>query len=361
MKNHRHIVITGGHHNSALVIASKLKTLGHEVTWLGHRYASSGDQNDSAEYREVTAAGIKFYELKAGKFGTSFSIQNILNIPLGFFRALHILIALKPDAILSFGSYLGLAVTLAGYFKKIPVFLHEQTVVAGKANLIASHFAIKTYLTWESSQKYFPKKDTLVVGLPLRPSILLAKPTKLFDNSLPTILILGGKLGSHIINQTILAHLPQLLTRYNLIHQTGTSSATGDLVSAVQALAALPAKLAKRYHPVGYINDQEIGPLLAGADLYLGRSGAHITYELAVLGLRSVLIPYLHTHSREQLKNAHILEKAGISRILPESSLTYEALTKALNSALQSPPPPALALPRDSAAVLVRDLLTMLE
>jgi cell division protein FtsW len=57
------IVITGGHHNSALVVAKELISRGHQVVWLGHRQSSRGDTIDSAEYIEVKAAGIPFHDL----------------------------------------------------------------------------------------------------------------------------------------------------------------------------------------------------------------------------------------------------------------------------------------------------------
>ena len=54
------LVITGGHHTSALEVARLLRQEGWRIYWFGHRQSMWGDTSDSAEYREVTAAGIKF-------------------------------------------------------------------------------------------------------------------------------------------------------------------------------------------------------------------------------------------------------------------------------------------------------------
>ena len=62
------IIFTGGHHNSALVVAQKLRTQGHKIIWVGHKFTMRGDKQISAEYQEVTGSGIPFYELKTGKF-----------------------------------------------------------------------------------------------------------------------------------------------------------------------------------------------------------------------------------------------------------------------------------------------------
>lgn len=351
-----HFVITGGHHNSALVLARELARLGHQVSWVGHRFAAKNDTQDSAEYLEVTSAGFPFHHLTAGKIGGDLALANFANIPRGFLGANQLLSQLKPDAIISFGSYLGLAVALIAKLRGLPIFLHEQTVVAGKGNLLVARLARRIYLTWDSSQRFFPAAKSLVVGLPLRDSILNPTHTKLFSNSLPTILVLGGKQGSHIINQHLFSLLPNLLTSYNLIHQTGTSSATGDLARAIALQDGLPPKLASHYRPEGYIGESQIGSLLENCDLYLGRSGAHITYELGLLGVRSILIPYLDTHNREQLKNAHFLEKQGAT-ILPQSTLSPTTLTRAIAKCLKQPRPRALALPTQAATTMAKDIL----
>ena len=54
------IVFTGGHHNSALVLAKLLAEKGHKIIWFGHSFAAKADRNFSQEYQEVTKAKIKF-------------------------------------------------------------------------------------------------------------------------------------------------------------------------------------------------------------------------------------------------------------------------------------------------------------
>ena len=76
------LVFTGGHHNSALSVAKLLLNRGLggagetedvEVVWLAHKYTMLGDRSLSAEYQEVTNAGIKFRELQAGKLYKTFN------------------------------------------------------------------------------------------------------------------------------------------------------------------------------------------------------------------------------------------------------------------------------------------------
>lgn len=350
-------VVTGGHHNSALVVAEELRARGHKVHWIGHRQASHGDQNDSAEYLEVKAAGFPFHDLRAGK--SAFSLQSLFRLPLGLYLSYRLLRQIQPAAVISFGGYLGFAVCQMAFLLNIPFFLHEQTVVAGKANLWLSRFARWIYLTWDSSQMFYPAKKVSVVGLPVRQSFLQPKLVKLFPRtSKPTLLVICGKLGSHKINRLIFRHLPDLLMQFNLIHATGTNSTTGDYDHALTLANALPPDLARAYSVHGYILGTELADILHSVDLVLGRSGAHITYELALLKKNSVLIPFLGTYRQEQLRNARLLASRGLAVILPETSLSYPHLLQAIKKGLSLPPSPLFSVPSDSASRLLDDLLT---
>jgi len=320
-------VFTGGHHNSALVLAQYFVTQKHTVYWYGHKNSSRKDQNDSAEYKEVTESKIKFFDLPAGRANLNFS--ELIRIPYGFAVALSYLIRHKPQAVISFGGYLGATTALAASLLGIPVFLHEQTVVAGKANKLIGRLARRVYLTWDSSQKFFPKKKTLVVGLPLRPSILEAKSTKFFDRLRPTLLVMGGKQGAHYLNHFIFNNLRELLRDFNVIHQTGTSSETHDLDQAISLIGSL-GSLSDSYLPLGYITEKEIGQYLKSADYYLGRSGAHITYELLLLQVKSILLPLSSTHQSEQYKNAEELVKAKQAVIINQHNLTLTNFLEAV-------------------------------
>ena len=63
------VVITGGHHTSALPVIDKLKEDHKDIDifWIGHRHSGHGDKSDTLEYKEITALGIPFYNLNAGK------------------------------------------------------------------------------------------------------------------------------------------------------------------------------------------------------------------------------------------------------------------------------------------------------
>jgi UDP-N-acetylglucosamine--N-acetylmuramyl-(pentapeptide) pyrophosphoryl-undecaprenol N-acetylglucosamine transferase len=324
-------VITGGHHNSALVIAQRLRKEGFTIYWIGQKTSMAKDKNESAEFREVTKNKFSFYDLKTGKFYRTFNPFVLAKIPLGFFKALIFLLKIKPQIIISFGSYVAVPVVISGWFLRIPSVTHEQTQTGGWSNKAISPFVKKIFLTWKKTDPVFPSHKIEYTGLPLRKEISIKKTKKFdFPQNLPTLFIIGGKQGSHIINNQIFRALPQLLTKFNLIHQCGITSTHNDFQKAINLRKALNPKLRQRYKIDDYIDSNEIGAAFRNSHFVLSRSGAHITQEIAALGKPAILIPYPYVPCLEQQKNAEILESKGIAKIISQNDLTANLLLKTI-------------------------------
>ena len=328
MKFVKTVVFTGGHHTSSLVVAKALQAKGWRIVWFGHRYSMWGDRRDSGEYREVTAAGVKFYNLWAGKFYKTYNPIKLILIPVGFIHSLLLLLLTTPRGIVSFGGYLAVPVVVCGWLLGIPSITHEQTVVAGWANKLISLFVRKIAVSWPGSLNLYPKHKVILTGLPLRPEILKIKQQMTInDHELPrmTIYITGGKQGSHVINQVIFNNIAALTKKYNVIHQTGTATVFGDLQKA--RMINVPG-----YTTFGFDSAKAL-KALAAADVVVSRAGAHIIYELGFLGKRSVLIPIPWVSHHEQEKNAQILVDAGLAVTISESALTIKTLVTAIEKA----------------------------
>jgi UDP-N-acetylglucosamine--N-acetylmuramyl-(pentapeptide) pyrophosphoryl-undecaprenol N-acetylglucosamine transferase len=330
------IVFVGGHHTPALAVLDALITnyqlLITNFSWFGHKYSMWGDKNVSAEYQEVTGRGIPFYDLKAGKIYRTFHPLKLLRLPFGFLQAFYYLVKIRPQLIISFGGYLAPPVVSAGWLLRIPAVTHEQTVEGGWANRLVAKFAKKIFVTWEESLKYFPKEKAIVTGNPVRRSIFQVKnPLDSLSPLNPTIYITGGKQGSHTINVVAKLALPELLKKYNVIHQCGRSSVFNDYETLTSLTTHIPSNLRSRYLLRDYFSEEEIGSVFAAADVVISRAGANIVYELAALGKPAILIPIPWVSHNEQYKNAQILVDAGSAVILEEKDLSADSL--ALHSA----------------------------
>lgn len=347
MKRVKTVVFTGGHHTSALVVAKALQAKGWHIVWFGHRSSMWGDRADSAEYREVTTADIKFYNLWAGKFYKTYNLLKLALIPVGFIHSLLLLLLLNPDGIISSGGYLAVPVVICGWLLGIPAITHEQTVVAGWANKLISHFVKKIAVSWPSSLSHYPINKTVLTGLPLRPEIVqLKKQLSKTHNLEPrTLYVTGGKQGSHVINQVIFDNIQLLTKKYDIIHQTGTSTVFNDWQEAQKINRS-------RYEAFGFDSSKALNALRR-ADVVVSRAGAHIVYELGFLGKRCVLIPIPWVSHHEQEKNAQILVDAGLATVVSESELTISTLVVAIEQALRLAQGKLLNLPVHAEKAMV--------
>ncbi len=330
------ITFTGGHHNSSLVIAKELLKQDYGIVWIGHKYTMSGDKKVSAEYLEVTRAGIPFHELKTGKIYKKLNPLEYLKLIMGFSQAFIYLLNIRPQLIFSSGGYLSVPVVVSGWLLGIPVVTHEQTVTAGWANRVVAKFAQKIFLTHTSSLKDFPRSKSVVTGLPLRKGLLTSKGIKITKP--PTIYITCGKQGSHIINQAVFPLIPSLIENFRVIHQTGAHSNTPDQDKARRLKASLPPKFRSRYIHKGYFFETEATRFLKSSSLIISRAGAHTVYEILLLNKRAILIPISWVSHNEQQKNAEIVVKNGLGIVLPESELSPKKLQQTIDEALKLKP-----------------------
>lgn len=328
------IAFTGGHHNSALEVARTLQKEGFRIIWIGHKFTAKGEKSLSAEFQEVTRVGIKFLELKTGKFYRKTDPLEWLKIVFGFFQSFVYLLSYRPNLIYSNGGYLAVPVVISGWFLRIPAITHEQTVVAGWANKAIAPFVKKILLTHETSLGNFPKDKSVVVGLPLRRELLNKKFTKKFSPRL--LYITCGKQGSHLINQALFPIIPRLTKTFTVVHQTGSSTLTKDLDRARRIKEKL-GEYKDRYLFAPYFFAEDAATYIRSASIVVGRAGAHIVYELLVLHKKAVLIPISWVSHNEQLLNARLAEEQLGSTVLEEKNLSPETLYQAIIDIVKAP------------------------
>jgi len=330
------LVFIGGHHNSALALALAMKNEGHLIYWFGHKHTMKKEKSLSAEYLEVVKNKIPFFEIKTGKFYSNNNILKYIKIFFGFIQSLFLLLKVRPNLIVSFGGYLSVPVVFAGFVLGIPGVSHEQTTQIGLANKVISGLVKLIFITWKDSLAYFSPKKTQLVGLPLANNFFKISKQNIFKNNLPTIFIVGGKQGSQLINKTIEEIMPKLLISYNLIHQTGKFNNSDDFKRLSKKRDCLPIELKKRYIIKRYFYTNDMIKLLKSSNLVVSRAGAHIIYELCVLSKPAVLIPISWASNNEQYKNALMLKKQKMAKIILENELTGDRLFLEINDCINN-------------------------
>ncbi len=313
------ILITGGHVTPALAVIDELrKHKNIEIVFVGKKYALDFEKTLSFEYQSIKNLGLKFIELKTGRLTRILSWRSIINFlrfPFGFYHASQILNKEKPDIIISFGGYLALPIAVVGRLVKIPIFIHEQTLIPGLTNRAISLFAKKVFVSFPETKKYFKKSKTILTGNPLRVSIFqtIKKVYAISQHNKKIIYITGGSLGAHSLNVLIERILNRLLDKFVIIHQTGDTEEYQDF----DRLSKIKNK---HYFVRRHFYDTEIGFIYSLADLIICRAGANTTFELIALRKPAVLIPLPWSASGEQKAQAKFLKANGVAEILYQNN-----------------------------------------
>lgn len=310
------LLITGGHPTPALAVIDYLQSqnLDTSILFVGRRYVNSREHEDSFEYTEVMSRHIPFIHFSAER-----KLRGLIELPKKLVRALNIIRQEKPDRVLSFGGYVSVPICLAAHILHIPVFLHEQTLRPGVANVWIGKVSKKIMVTFPQTTSYFDKRKVVVTGNPVREAILHASYGGEFKQlRRPILFINGGNLGSHSINTHIYALLPELLTQFSVIHQVGNIQEYDDWEKAEETKAKLPTGLRDQYVIKQHLSTVEMGQALRQATIIVSRSGANTTMELIALHKPAVLIPLPWSARGEQQAQAQLLADAGTAEIFDQ-------------------------------------------
>jgi UDP-N-acetylglucosamine--N-acetylmuramyl-(pentapeptide) pyrophosphoryl-undecaprenol N-acetylglucosamine transferase len=277
-------------------------------------------RKDGLEKEMASHYGFSFYGIKADgliernllkKFKGGFKIVR------GLTQSLSILRSEGIQLVLGTGGYVSVPVVIAARCLHIPIILHEQNAIVGKANRFLSRWAEKICITFPSSIGYFSNLKCLVTGNPVRQEILALKQKNRETNFVST-LILGGSQGASAINkamETMWPYLKPYQSRLTFFHQTGEK----DFLRIKEYY--------KKEKIAGNVFSfmKDIASCYAQADLVISRAGATTLAEITALGLPSILIPYPWAKSH-QLYNAKQMEKIGAAIVIPQEELTGKGL-----------------------------------
>ena len=330
------IVITGGHFSPAYSVIKKLDS-SDSVLVIGRKYAFEGDKNETYEYKICEKNNIPFKVINAGRFQRKFThhtIPAVTRFPKGIYSALKILKEFKPDVVVTFGGYVGLAVSLAARILNIPIVLHEQTQKAGLSARIIGKFASVILISFESSRAYFKNKKVVLTGNPIREELF--QKSEIFEfEAKPIIYITGGSTGAHVLNQVILEILPRLLLKYTVFHQTGNNTEYKDFGKIQEFYDVLSPQLKKNYTVKQFFSPLEVSCLLQNASLVISRAGINTVTELMAIGVVGLLIPLPHGQMNEQRDNAVLFKKIGLGEYIEQKFLTGDLLLEKVHDMIK--------------------------
>jgi len=336
---------TGGHFYPLMAIAEELNRIADVERIVNMKlYYMADVPYDKALLEEQY---VTFIPVSSGKLRVHLSIKNILiNIKnmvtttFGVLGAIGKVYHLYPDVVISKGGYIAFPVLMAARILRIPVIIHESDTVPGRVSKWSGTFAKKVALSFPEAAQYFDGKKVSMTGQPVRRNLLHPQSEgaseffELPDTAIKTIGIWGGSQGAKGINDVVVSIVPELIKKYQVIHQTGASD-YDDVTTEVRIALGDNTKRS-RYKAFKFLGDVETKMFGGAVDIVVSRAGSSL-FELAVWGKPSILIPYIYAHGDHQRKNAYHYARTGACVVIEESNLTPSILLSEIESILENP------------------------
>jgi UDP-N-acetylglucosamine--N-acetylmuramyl-(pentapeptide) pyrophosphoryl-undecaprenol N-acetylglucosamine transferase len=230
-----------------------------------------------------------------------------------------------PVAVVGFGGYPSLPPLLAAARLGIPIVLHEQNAVMGRANRAMARFAARIASSFPKIVNLDPASaDKLVhTGNPVR-GIVMEQWDMPFEQPAADepfhLLVFGGSQGAHYFSELmpkVVAELPNAVRRkLRLVQQCRpedleATQAAYDALGQKVTLAPFFADLPKH---------------IASSHLVICRAGASTISELAVIGRPAILVPLPHSLENDQLRNAESFARAGAGWVMEQADITADGL-----------------------------------
>ncbi|MEM8949822.1 MAG: undecaprenyldiphospho-muramoylpentapeptide beta-N-acetylglucosaminyltransferase [Pseudomonadota bacterium] len=344
---------TGGHMFPALALASELERRGRTVALACDERGARFLPEDMAWFK-VRASS------PSGSVGKRSS--GIFRLGLGLLQSWWWLKRQKPLAVAAFGSYASVPVGVAAGLLKLPLLVHEQNAVLGRANRMIAKRASGLALTFAETEhaEMMAEDRHVVTGNPVRSEVRqqMGKAYSLPADGEPLdVLVIGGSQGARALSDVVPAALDRLSGRERSRIRLTQQCRPEDLERVEQAYKSLGFKAELK----SFFED--LPERLAKAHLVISRSGASSVSEMLVLGTPSILIPLPSSLEGDQLANAKIAEAAGAAWLMEEKDLTGERLSDQLRLCLDKPDQlkdmaaKAKALGRPDAAEALADAL----
>jgi undecaprenyldiphospho-muramoylpentapeptide beta-N-acetylglucosaminyltransferase len=300
---------------------AEVKNADLQLLWVGGESGMEVDlvKRAGIPYTAIPAAGVHGVGVRALP-------GNLWQLLRGLQDARRVLRTFMPDILFFTGGYVavpvGLAARLFGRTKTRPaILLFIPDIEPGLALKTLVRFSDHIALTASASQRYLPAQArATVTGYPVRSDLQVwtrsaACQALQLRADLPVLSVLGGSTGARSINRALLKVLPDILEQVQVVHLSGKLG----WAEVEAARAELTTAQSSRYRAFPYVHE-EMGAVLAAADLALSRAGASTLGEFPLFSLPAVLVPYPYAWRYQQV-NADYLAERGAAVVLNDSDL----------------------------------------
>jgi UDP-N-acetylglucosamine--N-acetylmuramyl-(pentapeptide) pyrophosphoryl-undecaprenol N-acetylglucosamine transferase len=253
----------------------------------------------------------------------------------GTWRALFLLMRIRPAAVVGFGGYPTVPPVLAAWLCGVPRIIHEQNAVMGRANRLLAGRASAIATGYPSILTNSPRlaAKAVHVGNPVRAAVreqAARSYEKPDGKGTIRLTVFGGSQGARIMSEVVPAaieRLGDLRARFEVTQQCRPED--------VAEVRSIYARLGLRAEIADFFDD--LPARVAQSQLVIARAGASTVAELAVIGRPAVLVPLPHALDQDQLANASLLAAAGGALLIRQDEFTAERLSAELRRLLADP------------------------
>ena len=319
---------TGGHIYPAVAVAEALKRrFGEEVELLF--VGAEGKM----EMEKVPALGYRIVGLPIAGLQRRLDWHNLL-VPFKVLKSIRmakrVIRDFGADVVVGFGGYASAPVLWAAQRMGVPTVIQEQNSYAGVTNKILSRRAKRICTAYEGMERFFPADRIVLTGNPLRGRFSKEGADRTealkyygLTAGLPTILVVGGSLGTRSLNEMMKQWILDTGGRapVQVIWQTGKYYER-------EMQAFLTEHPAEHVWQGAFIDRMDYA--YAAADLVVSRSGAGTVSELCLVAKPVIFVPSPNVAEDHQTKNARALESKGAAIVVPDAACRTEAMPRAL-------------------------------
>lgn len=261
--------------------------------------------------------------------GLFYKLKSLSSMAIGGLQTLYYFIINRPKVVVAFGGYVSVPVLIAATLLRIPIILHEQNAILGRANRLFVKFAnriVTSFAITLGLNKYLNKVHH--IGLPLRKEILFASnktstvaySTKLNVNNQYTLAILGGSQGAKIFGDFIpqsFTLLPKELQQKLIVFHQCRAELLNKTNEAWQKTLVKEVIIRPFF--------TNIAEVLKQSDLIVTRSGAATVAEINCIGKAAVYIPFKQAILNHQKHNAISMVNKNCAVMLTEEDLNFNS------------------------------------
>ncbi|NLO26950.1 MAG: undecaprenyldiphospho-muramoylpentapeptide beta-N-acetylglucosaminyltransferase [Actinobacteria bacterium] len=345
---------TAGHVVPALALADVLSSRSLEVAFCGTGRGMERELVPRAGY-PLYAVRIRGFERRLGLS----TLRTLGSIPVAGVDAWRLLRTFRPDCVIGVGAYASGPVVAEAAAGRVPTVAVEMDSYMGWTNRILSRMVDKVCLSFPDPRRTGEKY--IYTGRPLRPALLSATRDEGLvrfglDPARDVLLVFGGSLGSHTLNEATVDAFARTATPFQIVHITGER----EHARVAEALSGPDANAAYQIH--AFLDDFPLA--LAAADAVVGRAGGSVS-EVLARGVPSLLVPYPLATGDHQTVNARTVAEAGAALMITDADLTAKDLAEAVATLLdphtnRRMSEAALRLARPDAAVRIADVVVEL-